>query len=72
MDGEQIVQGGVLGRSMRPILSREIFAVLKWLRVRMPNVGVDLGLFANSSGKSRLEYDFRVGLSGLDFSCSAY
>ena len=34
---------------MVPILSREIFAVLKWLRVRMPNVGFDLGLFANSS-----------------------
>ena len=49
MDGEQIVQGGVLGSSMVPILSREIFAVLKWLRVRMPNVGVDLGLFSNSS-----------------------
>ena len=48
MDGEQIVQGGVLGSSMVPILSREIFAVLKWLRVRMPNVGVDL--------KRRLDY----------------
>ena len=49
MDGVQIDNGGVLGRSMVPILSIEIFAVLKWLRVRMPNVGVDLGLFANSS-----------------------
>ena len=49
MDGEQIDQGGVLESSMVPILSIEIFAVLKWLRVRMPNVGVDLGLFANSS-----------------------
>ena len=44
----QIDQGGVLGRSMVPISSIEIFAILKWLRVRMPNVGVDLGLFANS------------------------
>ena len=49
MDGVQIDQGGVLGRSMVPILSIKIFAVLKWLRVRMPKVGVDLGLFANSS-----------------------
>ena len=49
IDGVQIDQGGVLGRSMGPIFSIEIFAVLKWLRVRMPNVGVDLGLFANSS-----------------------
>ena len=48
MDGEQIVRGGVLGSSMVPILSREIFAVLKWLRVWMSNVGVDLGLFANT------------------------
>ena len=30
---EQIVQEGVLESSMVPILSREIFAVLKWLRV---------------------------------------
>ena len=49
MDGVQIDQGGVLGRSMVPILFTEILAVLKWLRVRMPNVGVDLGFFANSS-----------------------
>ena len=28
---------------MVPILSMEIFTILKWLRVRMPNVGVDLG-----------------------------
>ena len=49
MDGKQIDHGGVLGSSMVPILFKEIFAVLKLLRVRMPNVGVDLGLFANSS-----------------------
>ena len=34
---------------MVPILSIEMFAVLKWLRDRMPNDGIDLGLFANSS-----------------------
>ena len=49
MDGEQIDHRGVLGSSTVPILSIEIFVVLKWLRVRMSNVGVDLGLFANSS-----------------------
>ena len=49
MDGEQIDQGGVWGSSMVLILPIQIFAVLKWLRVRMPNVGVDVGLLANSS-----------------------
>ena len=72
MDGEQIVQEEVLGSSMVPILSREIFAVLKWLRVRMPNVGVDLGLFANSSANRGWNTILGLGLSGLDFSCSAY
>ena len=39
----QLDRGGVLGRLMVLIFSTEIFAVLKWLRVRMPKVGVNFG-----------------------------
>ena len=58
--------------SMVPILSIQIFAVLKWLRVRMPNVGVDLGLFVNSSANRCWDTILLSGVEHVKFSCSAY